>query len=50
MGIIISKLRSLSEEKQSEIRKFLTLSDPSNTGFIPFESIRYSNEEKTLAV
>ncbi|XP_014194781.1 EF-hand domain-containing family member C2 isoform X2 [Haplochromis burtoni] len=40
MGIIISKLRSLPEEKQREIRKFLTLSDPSNTGFIPFESIR----------
>uniref|UniRef100_A0A3Q0T880 EF-hand domain-containing family member C2 n=1 Tax=Amphilophus citrinellus TaxID=61819 RepID=A0A3Q0T880_AMPCI len=40
MGTILSKLRSIPEEKQSEIRKFVTLSDPSNTGFIPFESIR----------
>ncbi|XP_040004665.1 EF-hand domain-containing family member C2 [Xiphias gladius] len=40
VGNILSKLRSIPEEKQSEIRKFLTLSDPSNTGFIPYESFR----------
>ncbi|XP_041856758.1 EF-hand domain-containing family member C2 [Melanotaenia boesemani] len=39
-GSILSKLRSISEGKQSEIRKFLTLSDPTNTGFIPYESFR----------
>ncbi|XP_074551236.1 EF-hand domain-containing family member C2 isoform X2 [Halichoeres trimaculatus] len=38
VGNIISQLRSIPEEKQSEIWKFLTLSDPSNTGFIPYES------------
>ncbi|KAI3356550.1 hypothetical protein L3Q82_017230, partial [Scortum barcoo] len=40
VGTILSKLRSISEEKQSEIRRFLALSDPSNTGFIPYESFR----------
>ncbi|KAE8299783.1 EF-hand domain-containing family member C2 [Larimichthys crocea] len=40
VGNILSKLRSTPEEKQSEIRKFLALSDPSNTGFIPYESLR----------
>ncbi|XP_071340370.1 EF-hand domain-containing family member C2 isoform X1 [Trachinotus anak] len=40
VGNIFSKLHSIPEEKQSEIRKFLTLSDPSNTGFIPYESFR----------
>uniref|UniRef100_A0A8C4HZ87 EF-hand domain-containing family member C2 n=1 Tax=Dicentrarchus labrax TaxID=13489 RepID=A0A8C4HZ87_DICLA len=40
VGNILSKLRSIPEEKQSEIRKFLALSDPSNTGFIPYESFR----------
>ncbi|XP_029314797.1 EF-hand domain-containing family member C2 [Cottoperca gobio] len=40
VGNILSKLRSIQEEKRSEIRKFLTLSDPSNTGFIPYESFR----------
>lgn len=40
VGIILSKLRSIPEEKQSEIRKFLILSDPNNTGFIPYESFR----------
>ncbi|XP_069568135.1 EF-hand domain-containing family member C2 isoform X1 [Brachyistius frenatus] len=40
LGSILSKLRSVPEGKQSEIRKFLTLSDPSNTGFIPHESFR----------
>ncbi|XP_073330014.1 EF-hand domain-containing family member C2 [Pagrus major] len=40
VGNILSKLRSIPEEKQREIRKFLALSDPSNTGFIPYESFR----------
>ncbi|KAM6979323.1 EF-hand domain-containing family member C2 [Tautogolabrus adspersus] len=40
VGNIISKLRSIPEEKQSEIRKFLTLSDPGNAGVIPYESFR----------
>ncbi|XP_067460234.1 EF-hand domain-containing family member C2 [Thunnus thynnus] len=40
MGNILSKLRLVPEEKQSEIRKFLALSDPSNTGFISYESFR----------
>ncbi|CAK6967716.1 EF-hand domain-containing family member C2 [Scomber scombrus] len=40
IGNILSKLRSVPEEKKSEIRKFLALSDPSNTGFISYESLR----------
>ncbi|XP_071380863.1 EF-hand domain-containing family member C2 [Centroberyx affinis] len=40
VGSILSKLRSIPEEKQSEMKKFLALSDPSNTGFIPYESFR----------
>ncbi|XP_069389268.1 EF-hand domain-containing family member C2 [Paralichthys olivaceus] len=40
VGNILSKLRSAPEEKQSEMRKFLTLSDPGNTGIIPYESLR----------
>ncbi|XP_023249211.1 EF-hand domain-containing family member C2 [Seriola lalandi dorsalis] len=40
IGNIFSKLRSIPEEGQSEIRKFLTLSDPSNTGLIPYEAFR----------
>lgn len=46
VGNILSKLRSVPEEKQSEIRKFLALSDPRNTGFIPYESLRYSSTAK----
>ncbi|KAM3861872.1 EF-hand domain-containing family member C2 [Diretmus argenteus] len=40
VGSIFSKLRSISEERQTEIRQFLALSDPGNTGFIPYESFR----------
>uniref|UniRef100_A0A671TV70 EF-hand domain-containing family member C2 n=1 Tax=Sparus aurata TaxID=8175 RepID=A0A671TV70_SPAAU len=40
VGNILSKLRSIPEEKQREIGKFLALIDPSNTGFIPYESFR----------
>lgn len=40
VGNILSKLRSIPEEQQSEIRRFLTLSDPNNTGFISYESFR----------
>ncbi|XP_072253820.1 EF-hand domain-containing family member C2 [Leuresthes tenuis] len=39
-GNILSKLRSIPEGKRSEIRKFLNLSDPTSTGFIPYESFR----------
>lgn len=46
VGNILSKLRSIPEEKQREIGKFLALIDPSNTGFIPYESFRYSNTAK----
>lgn len=42
VGNILSKLRSIPAEQLNEIRKFLTLSDPRNTGFIPYESFRYS--------
>ncbi|XP_040058288.2 EF-hand domain-containing family member C2 [Gasterosteus aculeatus] len=40
VGNILSKLRSLPEEKRSEIRAFLTLSDAGSTGFISYESLR----------
>ncbi|KAF6719515.1 EF-hand domain-containing family member C2 [Oryzias melastigma] len=39
-GNILSKLRSVPEDKKSEIKKFLTLSDPNNTGLISYESFR----------
>ncbi|KAM4560712.1 EF-hand domain-containing family member C2 [Fundulus diaphanus] len=39
-GNILSKLRSIPEGKQSEIKRSLSLSDPNNTGFIPYESFR----------
>ncbi|XP_011487801.1 EF-hand domain-containing family member C2 isoform X2 [Oryzias latipes] len=39
-GNILSKLRSIPEDKKSEIKKFLTLSDPNNTGLISYESFR----------
>uniref|UniRef100_A0A4W4EVS1 EF-hand domain-containing family member C2 n=1 Tax=Electrophorus electricus TaxID=8005 RepID=A0A4W4EVS1_ELEEL len=34
------KLKSIPDEKHKEIKQFLALSDPSNTGFIPYESFR----------
>ncbi|KAM9851213.1 EF-hand domain-containing family member C2 [Aulostomus maculatus] len=40
VGNILSKLRSAPEEKRSEMRKFLALSDPTDTGFIPYEAFR----------
>ncbi|MCJ8732529.1 hypothetical protein PDJAM_G00212430 [Pangasius djambal] len=40
IGTILSKLKSIPEEKQKEIKQFLALSDPGNTGFIPYESFR----------
>ncbi|XP_026151493.1 EF-hand domain-containing family member C2 isoform X2 [Mastacembelus armatus] len=40
LGTILSKLRSVPEEKQSEIRRFLALADSNNTGFIPSEPFR----------
>ena len=41
VGTIISKLRSVSEEKMREIKRFLALSDPGSTGLIPYEAFRY---------
>ncbi|XP_060732345.1 EF-hand domain-containing family member C2 [Tachysurus vachellii] len=40
IGTILSKLKSIPEEKQKEIKQFLALSDSGNTGFIPYESFR----------
>ncbi|XP_046903814.1 EF-hand domain-containing family member C2 isoform X1 [Hypomesus transpacificus] len=40
VGTIISKLRSVSEEKMREIKRFLALSDPGSTGLIPYEAFR----------
>ncbi|KAM6934882.1 EF-hand domain-containing family member C2 [Xenentodon cancila] len=40
IGNILSKLRSISEGEQAEVRKFVALSDPGNTGFIPYQSFR----------
>ncbi|XP_077393798.1 EF-hand domain-containing family member C2 [Festucalex cinctus] len=40
IGTILAKLRSIPEEKQREIGNFLTLNDPTNTGFVTFESFR----------
>ncbi|XP_061679730.1 EF-hand domain-containing family member C2, partial [Syngnathoides biaculeatus] len=37
---VLAKLGSVPEEKQREIRNFLTHSDPSNTGFVTFDSFR----------
>ncbi|XP_060785820.1 EF-hand domain-containing family member C2 [Neoarius graeffei] len=37
---ILSKFKSIPEEKQKEMRQFLALSDSGNTGFIPYESFR----------
>ncbi|XP_038125122.1 EF-hand domain-containing family member C2 isoform X2 [Cyprinodon tularosa] len=38
--IILSKVRSFPEDKHSRIREFLALSDPTNTGLVPYESFR----------
>ncbi|KAG9349598.1 hypothetical protein JZ751_028046 [Albula glossodonta] len=40
IGIVISKLKSLSEDKQKEIKQVLAMSDPENTGVIPYEPFR----------
>ncbi|XP_076857478.1 EF-hand domain-containing family member C2 [Brachyhypopomus gauderio] len=40
VGTILSKLKSIPENKHKEIKQFLAQSDPSNTGFIPYESFR----------
>ncbi|XP_036395881.1 EF-hand domain-containing family member C2, partial [Megalops cyprinoides] len=40
VGTILSKLKSLSEDKQKEVRQFLAMSDPGNTGVIQYESFR----------
>lgn len=43
VGSIISKIRSIPEDKQNDIKQFLTLSDPGNTGMIPYEPFRYES-------
>lgn len=49
IGTILSKLKSIPEEKQKEIKQFLALSDSGNTGFVPYESFRYgANTEFAL--
>ncbi|XP_034144941.1 EF-hand domain-containing family member C2 isoform X2 [Esox lucius] len=40
IGSILSKIRSLPEDKHKEIKQFLDLSDPGNTGLIPYEPFR----------
>ncbi|XP_056144939.1 EF-hand domain-containing family member C2 [Lampris incognitus] len=40
VGTILSKLRSIPEEKQIEIGQFLGQSDPAKTGIIPYQSLR----------
>ncbi|KAF7709475.1 EF-hand domain-containing family member C2 isoform X1 [Silurus meridionalis] len=40
IGTILSKLKSIPEEKKKEIKQFLSLTDSGNTGFIPYESFR----------
>lgn len=42
LGNILSKIKSVPEEKQSEIKKFLALNDPDNTGVIPYYTLRCS--------
>ncbi|XP_034042598.1 EF-hand domain-containing family member C2 [Thalassophryne amazonica] len=40
VGTILSKLRSIPEEKKNEVKRFLTLSDPNCSCFISYESFR----------
>ncbi|XP_039532156.1 EF-hand domain-containing family member C2 isoform X2 [Pimephales promelas] len=40
IGTIISKVKSTSEEQQKKVKQFIMMSDPSSTGFIPYESFR----------
>ncbi|XP_032422797.1 EF-hand domain-containing family member C2 isoform X1 [Xiphophorus hellerii] len=40
IGTIFSKLRSISEDKQNEVRTFLSNNTPINSGFVHFESFR----------
>ncbi|XP_014861564.1 PREDICTED: EF-hand domain-containing family member C2 [Poecilia mexicana] len=40
VGTIFSKLRSISEDKQNEVRAFLSHNTPVNGGFVSFESFR----------
>ncbi|XP_016429441.1 EF-hand domain-containing family member C2-like [Sinocyclocheilus rhinocerous] len=37
---IISKVKSISEEEKKKVKQFFTMSGPSSTGFIPYESFR----------
>ncbi|NP_001296746.1 EF-hand domain-containing family member C2 [Danio rerio] len=40
IGTIISKVKSISEEQQKKVKQFFTMSDPSSTGSLPYESFR----------
>ncbi|XP_051565641.1 EF-hand domain-containing family member C2 [Myxocyprinus asiaticus] len=40
IGTIISKIKFISEEKLKEVKQFFAMSDPRNTGLIPYESFR----------
>ncbi|CAL9690452.1 unnamed protein product [Knipowitschia caucasica] len=40
VGNILSKLRSVPDDKHKEVKTFLALSDPSNSGFIHYDSLR----------
>ncbi|KAJ8256181.1 hypothetical protein COCON_G00200450 [Conger conger] len=37
IGTILSKLKSISKDKQKEIKQFFAMSDPANTFIIPYE-------------
>lgn len=50
MGSILSKLQSIPEDKQKEIMTFLAHSDPSNSGFIPYESFRYIQIQNIVSI
>ncbi|KAL4656835.1 EF-hand domain-containing family member C2 [Arapaima gigas] len=40
VATIVGKLKSMSEDKQKEIKQFFSASDPVNNGVLPFESLR----------
>ncbi|XP_064167087.1 EF-hand domain-containing family member C2 [Anguilla rostrata] len=40
LGTILSKLKSLSEDQRKEIKQFLVMSDPGNTGVAQYEPFR----------
>lgn len=36
----MSKIKSISEEQKKKVKQFFMMSDPGNTGFVPYESFR----------